>query len=61
YGKRIFGALFIKGKQTSEIRAKLKEFVEKFESKYRTVLEDWSGALVHFKEDHLMVEKIFQE
>ncbi|MHA2429996.1 MAG: hypothetical protein ACXACC_03070 [Promethearchaeota archaeon] len=61
YGKRIFGALFIKGKQTSEIRAKLKEFVERFESKYKTVLEDWSGALVHFKEDHSMVEEIFQE
>ena len=61
YGKRIFGALFIKGKQTSEIRANLKEFVERFESKYKTVLEDWSGALVHFKEDHSMVEEIFQE
>ena len=61
YGKRIFGALFIKGKQTSEIRANLKEFVERFELKYKTVLEDWSGALVHFKEDHSMVEEIFQE
>ncbi|MFW9947158.1 MAG: hypothetical protein ACFFDX_10050 [Candidatus Odinarchaeota archaeon] len=61
YGKRIFGALFIKGKQTSEIRAKLKEFVERFESKYKAVLEDWSGALIHFKDDHSMVEEIFQE
>lgn len=61
YGKRIFGVLFIKGKQTAEVRTRLKAFVEKFESKYQTILEDWSGALVHFKEDHSMVEEIFQE
>lgn len=61
YGKNIFGALFIKGNQTAEIRAKLKTFVERFEEKYKTVLEDWSGALVHFKEDHLLVEDIFKE
>ena len=61
YGKRIFGALFIKGNQTTEIRAKLKTFVERFEEKYKSVLEDWSGALVHFKEDHLLVEDIFKE
>jgi hypothetical protein len=61
YGKRIFGALFIKGNQTAEVRAKLKTFVERFEEKYKTVLEDWSGALVHFKEDHLLVEDIFKE
>ena len=61
YGKRIFGALFIKGNQTTELRGKLKRFVEEFEAKYKTVLEDWSGALVHFKEDHLLVEEIFKE
>ncbi|MEJ2295024.1 MAG: hypothetical protein P8Y23_09650, partial [Candidatus Lokiarchaeota archaeon] len=61
YGKRIFGALFIKGNQTTELRAKLKSFVERFEEKYKSVLEDWSGALVHFKEDHLLVEEIFKE
>jgi len=61
YGKRIFGALFIKGNQTTELRTKLKAFVEQFEEKYKSVLEDWSGALVHFKEDHLMVEEIFKE
>ncbi|MFX0147770.1 MAG: hypothetical protein ACFE8E_08460 [Candidatus Hodarchaeota archaeon] len=61
YGRRIFGVLFIKGKQTAEVRARLKSFVERFELKYQTVLEDWSGALVHFKEDHSMVEEIFQE
>ncbi|MFW9929917.1 MAG: hypothetical protein ACFFD1_11035 [Candidatus Thorarchaeota archaeon] len=61
YGKRIFGALFIKGNQTTELRTKLKTFVERFEEKYKSVLEDWSGALAHFKEDHLLVEDIFKE
>ncbi|TFG17527.1 MAG: hypothetical protein EU531_02955 [Promethearchaeota archaeon] len=61
YGKRIFGALFIRGNQTAELRNKLRIFVERFEEKYKSVLEDWSGALVHFKEDHLLVEDIFKE
>jgi hypothetical protein len=61
YGKRIFGALFIRGNQTAELRNKLRVFVERFEEKYKSVLEDWSGALVHFKEDHLLVEDIFKE
>jgi hypothetical protein len=61
YGERIFGALFIKGNQTTELRGRLKRFVERFEGKYKEVLKDWSGALVHFKEDHLLVEEIFKE
>jgi hypothetical protein len=61
YGKKIFGALFVKGKQTSEVRSRLKEFVNSFESKYEQVLQDWSGALIHFKEDHLLVGDIFKE
>lgn len=61
YGKRIFGALFIKGKQTTEVRASLKELVTKFEAKYADVLADWSGALIYFKEDNKLVESIFKE
>jgi hypothetical protein len=61
YGKRIFGALFIKGKQTSEVRSSLIEFVTKFESKYADVLADWSGALIYFKDDHKLVENIFKD
>ncbi|NHJ25530.1 MAG: hypothetical protein EAX89_13185 [Candidatus Lokiarchaeota archaeon] len=61
YGKRIFGALFVKGKQTSEVRSRLKEFVTTFENKYEEILQDWSGALIHFKEDHILVENIFKE
>lgn len=61
YGKRIFGALFIKGKQTTEARSSLIEFVAKFEAKYADVLADWSGALIYFKEDNKLVESIFKE
>ena len=61
YGKRIFGALFIKGKQTTEVRSNLKELVNKFESKYADALADWSGALIYFKDDHKLVENIFKE
>jgi len=61
YGTKIFGALFIKGKQSSDVREKLKSFVSHFESKYTQVLDDWSGALIHFKDDHKLVEDIFKE
>ncbi|MBY8992110.1 MAG: hypothetical protein KGD58_15300 [Candidatus Lokiarchaeota archaeon] len=63
YGSKIFGALFIKGTESSEVRAPLKEFVQKFEQKYGEVLRDWTGALVHFKDDenNKLVESIFEE
>ncbi|MFX0076356.1 MAG: hypothetical protein ACFE96_13000 [Candidatus Hermodarchaeota archaeon] len=61
YGKRIFGALFIKGKQTTEVRSSLIEFVTTFEAKYSDVLADWSGALIYFKEDNKLVESIFKD
>jgi hypothetical protein len=63
YGNKIFGALFIKGTQSSEVRAPLKEFVQKFEEKYRDILKDWTGALAPFKdeENDELVENIFEE
>jgi len=61
YGKYIFTALFVKGNETAEVRARLKEFVQTFESKYSDILVDWSGALIHFKEDHKLVEDLFRE
>ena len=60
YGKRIFGALFVKGRQTTEVRSSLKELVNSFEAKYADVLADWSGALIYFKEDNKLVESIFK-
>jgi hypothetical protein len=61
YGTRIFGALFIKGKQTTEVRSSLRELVTRFEAKYADVLADWSGALIYFKEDNKLVESIFKD
>ena len=63
YGSKIFGALFIKGTQSSEVRAPLKEFVRKFEEKYKDILKDWTGSLVHFKdeENNKLIETIFKE
>ncbi|MFX1425188.1 MAG: hypothetical protein ACFFBE_01950 [Promethearchaeota archaeon] len=63
YGNKIFGALFIKGTQSSEVRAPLKEFVQKFEEKYKDTLKDWTGALAQFKdeENNRLVENIFEE
>jgi hypothetical protein len=63
YGTKIFGALFIKGAQSSEVRAPLKEFVEKFEERYKDILKNWSGFLGHFKDedDNKLVKEIFKE
>ena len=63
YGRKIFGALFIKGTQSSEVRAPLKDFVQKFEEKYKDLLKDWTGALHHFvdEENTKLVEDIFKE
>ncbi len=61
YGQRIFGALFIKGNESAEVRGHLKEFVKTFEEKYSEVLKEWSGALIYFKDDAKLVEDIFKE
>jgi hypothetical protein len=63
YGSKIFGALFIKGNQSSEVRAPLKEFVQKFEDRYKEILKDWSGALAQFKDEdnNKLVTDVFKE
>ncbi|MFX1312555.1 MAG: hypothetical protein ACFFHD_08090 [Promethearchaeota archaeon] len=63
YGTKIFGALFIKGTQSSEVRMPLKEIVQKFEEKYKNVLKDWTGSLTQFnsEEDKKLVEEIFKK
>jgi hypothetical protein len=59
YGRNLFGALFIKGNQTSEIRTQLRKFVAQFEEKYKDVLKDWGGELKPFRGANKLVEKIF--
>lgn len=59
YGEKTFGALFIKGNQTSEIRAKLRSFVNQFEEQNKNPLQDWSGDLKPFKGTDKLVKEIF--
>jgi hypothetical protein len=61
YGSYVFGALFIKGNQTTEIRDQLKEFISIFERNHKEILPDWSGILTPFKQDNLLVSEIFIE
>ncbi|MFX1574124.1 MAG: hypothetical protein ACFFB0_15375 [Promethearchaeota archaeon] len=63
YGNKIFGALFIKGTQSSEVRMPLKDFVQKFEEKYKNILMEWTGSLNQFKDEDnkKLVEEIFKE
>jgi hypothetical protein len=63
YGDRIFGALFIKGNQTTEVRTPLKEFVKKFEAQYAEALKNWTGSLALFKKElnDKLVEDMFKE
>ena len=59
YGRHLFGALFIKGNQTSEIRTQLRQFVSQFEEQYKETLEGWGGELQPFKDANQLVEHIF--
>ncbi len=61
YSSKFFGALFLKGNQTAEIRAQLKEFVQIFEKSYSKHLVDWSGALEPFKNARELVDQAFKE
>ncbi len=60
YGQFTFVALFSKG-NSAEVRAQLKTFIKRFETKHAGVLPDWNGMLKHFKEDNLLIEEIFKE
>jgi len=61
YGKNVFTALFIRGNQTSEIRAQLKKLIYRFERMYSAVLSDWDGDLRPFKDKDKLITEIFQE
>jgi len=61
YGKYIFSALFVKGRQSLENRSLLKEFVDWFEEKHKPYLLDWTGALHPFRDSDDKIEEIFKE
>ncbi|MFO7798027.1 MAG: hypothetical protein ACQERB_14915 [Promethearchaeati archaeon] len=60
YGKKLFGALFIKGNQTSEVRTQLRQFVTQFQENYQEALEDWGGALAPFSDAAELVNRTFE-
>lgn len=61
YGKWVFSALFIKGKQSLETRSRLREFVDWFEERHGEILIDWTGATHPFKNDHEKALEVFKE
>lgn len=61
YGEYVFGALFVKGNQSSEVRSQLREFITRFEEEHKEVLIDWTGALKHFNDTDELVQNIFVE
>ncbi|MFX1444124.1 MAG: hypothetical protein ACFFHV_11965 [Promethearchaeota archaeon] len=61
YGLNFFGALFIKGNETSEIREQLVDFIDRFGKKHKNVLADWNGMLAPFRDDTILIKEIFTE
>ncbi|MFX0071526.1 MAG: hypothetical protein ACFFAO_10595 [Candidatus Hermodarchaeota archaeon] len=61
YGINIFGALFIKGNPSTEIRTQLTTYINTFEHKHKSVLLDWNGILTPFRDSNQLVEEIFKE
>ncbi|MEJ2249874.1 MAG: hypothetical protein P8Y70_07860 [Candidatus Lokiarchaeota archaeon] len=61
YGENIFGALFVKGNETSEVRNQLRKFVHVFEEKHKDTLTDWSGSLSPFEDSDTLIDEIFKE
>jgi hypothetical protein len=58
YGKYVFAAIFA-DRETSEVRAKLREFIEEFEDRHGSILVKWNGNVDPFEEDTQLVSKIF--
>ncbi len=58
YGKYIFAAIFA-DRETSDVRAKLKSFIEEFEDRHGSILVKWNGNIDPFREDEALVIRIF--
>src|SRR5271157_796582 len=58
YGKYVFAAIFA-DRETSDVRAKLREFIEEFEDRHGSILVKWNGNMAPFEEDQSLVKKIF--
>ena len=58
YGRYIFAAIFA-DQETSDVRAKLKSFIEEFEDRHGSILIKWNGNVDPFKDDNTLVTRIF--
>lgn len=59
YGEYIFGAIFA-DMETTDVRAKLKDFIGRFEHEHARILPNWTGNIDPFAEDTALVEDIFE-
>ncbi len=59
YGKYIFAAIFA-DRETSDVRAKLKSFIEEFEDRHGSILVKWNGNIDPFRTDKELVTHIFE-
>ncbi|OLS13069.1 MAG: hypothetical protein RBG13Loki_3299 [Promethearchaeota archaeon CR_4] len=58
YGKYVFAAIFA-DRETSEVRTKLKAFIEEFEERHGSILIKWNGNVDPFNADTALVSRIF--
>ncbi len=58
YGKYIFAAIFA-DRETSDVRAKLKSFIEEFEDRHGSILVKWNGNVDPFRDDEVLVTRFF--
>lgn len=60
YGNYVFGAIFA-NMETSEIRTKLKAFLNVFERRHGKLLKDWNGNVSPFQVEKSYVKELFEE
>ena len=60
YGKYVFGAIFA-NRETSDVRAKLREFIDEFEDRHGSILVKWNGNMDPFTGDETLIRKMFHK
>ena len=59
YGRFVFAALFV-DRNSIDLRNKLSQFLQEFETQHEEDLENWLGDTSTFAEDWQLVERIFE-
>lgn len=58
YGKYVFGAVFA-NRETLDVRAKLRDFIDAFEERHASILVKWNGNVEPFNDDEDLMKKTF--